>query len=598
VKKLSSLRHNFLNPTLIFLGIILYGILSYFEYTIVAQTIILIAIGLGSYSLVLETFSELFKKHFALDYIALVAVIVSVITGEYLVGAIIALMISTGVTLEAYGARQAKKSLTSLIDRIPQEVLLWEKDKETVKTKISKVKVGQSIFIRKGEVIPLDGTLESLKGLTDESSLTGEPYYIDKLQGDLLRSGTVNSGDAIVVKVTKEEADSTYRKIIEMVQSAQIEKAPLIRLADKYSTFFTLVTFFISLFAYFNLGGLDGVLAVLVVATPCPLIIATPIALLGGVNAAAKQRIIIKKLAVLETLSRVDTMVFDKTGTLTLGRPKLTTISIIQTKYSYDEILSFAAAIERNSLHPLAKTIVEAAKEKKVKHLIAQDTQEIVGKGISGIINNTEYVLRKLPEENSDGMQIEMLEGKKQIAVFSFADVLKKDSKPIISRLKQAGYELFIFTGDKKKTADKIALELGEGITVRAEMKPEDKQKGIEELKKQKKVIAMIGDGINDAPALALADVGMVFSNEEQTASSEAADIVLLGGDFQQATQTLSISKRSVNIAMQSIIFGIGASIICMILASFGLIPPLLGAGIQEVIDVAVILNALRAAHT
>ncbi|MDQ5900878.1 MAG: Cadmium-translocating P-type ATPase [Patescibacteria group bacterium] len=598
MKKLSSLRHNFLNPTLIFLGIILYGILSYFEYTTVAQTIILIAIGLGSYSLVLETFSELFKKHFALDYIALVAVIVSVITGEYLVGAIIALMISTGVTLEAYGARQAKKSLTSLIDRIPQEVLLWEKDKETVKTKISKVKVGQSIFIRKGEVIPLDGTLESLKGLTDESSLTGEPYYIDKLQGDLLRSGTVNSGDAIVVKVTKEEADSTYRKIIEMVQSAQIEKAPLIRLADKYSTFFTLVTFFISLFAYFNLGGLDGVLAVLVVATPCPLIIATPIALLGGVNAAAKQRIIIKKLAVLETLSRVDTMVFDKTGTLTLGRPKLTTISIIQTKYSYDEILSFAAAIERNSLHPLAKTIVEAAKEKKVKHLIAHDTQEIVGKGISGIINNTEYVLRKLPEENSDGMQIEMLEGKKQIAVFSFADVLKKDSKPIISRLKQAGYELFIFTGDKKKTADKIALELGEGITVRAEMKPEDKQKGIEELKKQKKVIAMIGDGINDAPALALADVGMVFSNEEQTASSEAADIVLLGGDFQQATQTLSISKRSVNIAMQSIIFGIGASIICMILASFGLIPPLLGAGIQEVIDVAVILNALRAAHT
>lgn len=598
MKKLSSLRHNFLNPTLIFLGIVLYGILTYFEYTIVAQTIILIAIGLGSYSLVLETFSELFKKHFALDYIALVAVIVSVITGEYLVGAIIALMISTGVTLEAYGARQAKKSLTSLIDRIPQEVLLWEKDKETVKTKISKVKVGQSIFIRKGEVIPLDGTLESLKGLTDESSLTGEPYYIDKFQGDLLRSGTVNSGDAIIVKVTKEEADSTYRKIIEMVQSAQIEKAPLIRLADKYSTFFTLVTFFISLFAYFNLGGLDGVLAVLVVATPCPLIIATPIALLGGVNAAAKQRIIIKKLAVLETLSRVDTMVFDKTGTLTLGRPKLTTISIIQTKYSYDEILSFAAAIERNSLHPLAKTIVEAAKEKKVKHVIAHNTQEIVGKGISGIINNTEYVLRKLPEENSEGMQIEMLEDKKQIAIFSFADVLKKDSKPIISRLKQAGYELFIFTGDKKKTADKIALELGEGITVRAEMKPEDKQKGIEELKKQKKIIAMIGDGINDAPALALADVGMVFSNEEQTASSEAADIVLLGGDFQQATQTLSISKRSVNIAMQSIIFGIGASIICMILASFGLIPPLLGAGIQEVIDVAVILNALRAAHT
>jgi len=598
MKFFQTLYTNFLNPLLVLTGIILYGVFYLLDQPALATVCILLAIILGSYSLLFETLSELLKKHFALDYIALIAVIVSVITGEYLVGAIIALMISTGATLEDYGAKQAKKSLTNLIDRIPQDVILWHKHNPGEKIQLSEVTVGQEIFIRKGEVISLDGQLISKNGVIDESSLTGEPYLVDKIKGDLIRSGTVNLGEPIIISVTKADADSTYRKIIQMVQSAQVEKAPLVRLADKYSTFFTLVTLFICVFAFFNLGGLKGALAVLVIATPCPLIIATPIALLGGVNAAAKKRIIIKKLAVLEALQRVNTIVFDKTGTLTIGQPQLTSITLISKKYNEDKILGMASAIERSSLHPLAKAIISAAKARGLKLMSVTEVKEEIGKGISAKIGGQKFTIKKISDLQAVGMQIEMLEGNTQIAIFTFSDILKQDSAHTIKQLRNQGYQLYIFTGDKKAAADKIVAQLGSDVTVHAEMSPEDKQKGIIELKKQHRVIAMIGDGINDAPALALADVGMVFSNEEQTAASEAADIVLLGGDFAQAAETFNIGKKTIGIALQSITWGIGLSIAGMILASFGLIPPLLGAGIQEAIDVAVILNALRASRS
>ena len=408
---LKTIYTNFLIPLLVLLGIIIYGALSLLHLQLPAIVVILIAITIGSYSLFLETISSLLKKQFALDYIAILAVIVSVITGEYLVASIIALMISSGVTLEAYGAKQAKKSLTSLIDRIPQDVILWQNNTPGEKVKLSKVTVGQEIFIRKGEVIPLDGELVSERGNTDESSLTGEPYFIEKVKGDLIRSGTINIGEPIIIKVTKAEADSTYHKIIKMVQDAQVEKAPLVRLADRYSTFFTIITTIIATFAYFHLGGLHGALAVLVIATPCPLIIATPIALLGGVNAAAKKRIIIKKLAVLESLQRVNTIVFDKTGTITLGQPQLTTITIKDKNYTQQKILAIALAIERNSLHPLAKAIIQRATEQKVPLLHVRDVKEELGKGIRGKIENTIYHIQKLNESEAQGMQVELRAG-------------------------------------------------------------------------------------------------------------------------------------------------------------------------------------------
>lgn len=282
-------------------------------------------------------------------------------------------------------------------------------------------------------------------------------------------------------------------------------------------------------------------------------------------------------------LSRVKVIVFDKTGTITLGSPAISTIRIFDKTFSQGKILGISEALERNSLHPLAKALVAKAQEEKAEILHATNVEEKVGVGISGIIGNKAYTLSK--PKSIMGMTIE------------FEDRLKEGSKNAVERLKSLGLELQIFTGDKKESAEKIVSQLGEGVVLKAEYSPEDKSAGIARLKKQGKVTAMVGDGINDAPALALADVGMAFSNEEQTATSEAADIVFLGGDFTMVLQSWSVAKRTIDIAKQSILWGIGLSIAAMMGASVGVIPPLFGAGLQEGIDVAVIFNALRASR-
>lgn len=581
-------------PLAVLIGILAYLILKLLNLPSFANIVIISVTILGSYQLVLKTIKDLIKKRFALDYIAILAISVSLYTQQYLVAAILALMITSGRTLEDYAVSQAKKSLTGLIDRIPSEVLLWEKDKAGQKVKIKDVRIGQQIFIRKGEVIPLDGTLISESGQTDESSLTGEPYFIDKIEGDILRSGTVNVGNPIIIEVTKTEGNSTYSKIIELVKKAQEEQSPFVRLADRYSTFFTLITLGIAAFAYIASNfDLTRVLSVLAIATPCPLIIATPVALLGGVNSAAKRRIIIKKLASLENLAKVDTIVFDKTGTITLGRPKLTEV-ILQTKnFTVKQILGIAESLERNSLHPLAKAVVAQARENHAPVMHAKQVEEIIGQGISGVIGKEKFTLSKV--KNDVGMTIELTSKGKTLALFKFEDELKTDTQGSFEKLKSFGLDLKIFTGDKKEAAQKIVEQLNLDIETRAQMSPEDKLSGVKDLQKMGKTVAMIGDGINDAPALALANVGLVFSNEEQTSASEAADIVFLGGDFTSVFDSLKIAKNTIKIAKQSIIFGIGASIVGMIFASFGYIPPIFGAGLQEVIDVAVIINALRA---
>jgi len=577
----------------VLLGIIAYIVLSFFKYT-QASTIVALALTfVGSYKLIKKSVVAIIKGQLALDYIAIFSISIALLTGEYLVALIIALMLASGATLEEYGISSAKNSLTKLIDRIPNTVSIF-KNGEIVKESISSIKIEQKILIRKGEVIGLDGILISDNGLTDESSLTGEAYPVDKIKGDLIRSGTVNIGSPIVLKVTKEANDSTYRKIIDMVRKAQGEKAPLIRIADRYSMFFTILALIIAGFAYLLTGRIDSVLAVFVIATPCPLILATPIALMGGVNAAAKKRIVVKRLADIEVLSRVKAVIFDKTGTITLGRPKIVSFEIKTGKYEEKNLLAISEALERNSLHPLAKAIVDFAKEKNSPTLHADRVKEIIGLGIKGLVGNKEYSLTKITGE---GMVIGVWEEKELLGVFRFEDEIKKESRTILGYLLNLGLELFIFTGDKQANADRVAKEIGGDITVRAECSPEDKKEGIENLKKQGKPTAMVGDGINDAPALAFADVGMVFTNDEQTAASEAADIVFLEGDLSLVLNTFNIAKKTIKIALQSILWGMGLSIGGMILAAFGLIPPITGAFLQEAIDVAVILNALRASR-
>ncbi|MBI5122803.1 cadmium-translocating P-type ATPase [Candidatus Roizmanbacteria bacterium] len=596
MNKLLNLAKAFLVPLIIVAGMIFYGIFYFTNLKFLGNIILIVVTLLGTYGLIKETIIALSKKQFGLDYIAILAIGVALYTQEYLVASILALMISTGRNLEDYGVSLAKKSLTNLIDRIPTDITLWEHGKPGKKEKLIDITVGTEVFIYKGAVIGLDGILVSEIGETDESSLTGEPYFIEKVKGDVIRSGTVNIGQPMVIKVTKAEKDSTYKKIITMVQQAEEEKSPLVRLADKYSTIFTLITLAVAGFAYiYSHFQLTQVLAILAVATPCPLIIATPIALLGGMNASAKRKIIIKKLASLEVLSRVDAIIFDKTGTITLGKPEVTNIEIKDKEYSLNQILSIAEAIERNSLHPLAKAIVKEARSKKVKQIHATNVQEKIGTGISGTVEGKDYSVSKLEEQI--GMAIELRHKNKKIAIFFLEDSIKEESKKIIKELHETGLSLQIYTGDKRDAAERVVSQLGTNVIIHAQVSPEEKQIGIKKLKKEGKVTAMIGDGINDAPALALADVGMAFSNEEQTAASEAADIVFLGGDFSMVLSSLQIAKRTITIAKQSIFWGIGLSIGAMLFAAVGAIPPIYGAGLQEAIDVAVILNALRASR-
>lgn len=606
---LKTIIVSFWQPLAILIGIGIYPLLLHQGLARIAWYELLILILFGSHELFLEIIHSLRHKKFALDYIAVCAIVVALITDQMLVGAVIALMLATGQHLEKFAAAQAKKSLTSLIDRIPDTVTVMI-DGASRKKRIMEVAIGEEILVRKGEVIPLDGMLTSDMAITDESSLTGEPYMFEKFAGDVMRSGTINMGNPIVIRVTKTEEDSTYKKIVDMVKSAQEEKAPLIRLADKYSTIFTVITFVICAAAYLATGDLTRILAVLVVATPCPLILATPIALLGGVSACAKRRIIAKRLSSLEVLARITAIIFDKTGTITMGKPQVAELHVHDANLSKKEMLAIAAGIERNSLHPLAKAIVEEALSHKVHIRHATDVHEMIGQGIQGMIDETIYSLKRGADEEI--MSIEFFRHetnerahehtnartpkKTHIATFIFEDTIKKDTVETLAALRQFNLETHMFTGNKRLAAEKVATQLGIDIRIRAECTPQDKLEGIKELKTSGKVTAMIGDGINDAPALALADIGIVFSNEEQTASSEAADMVFLGGDFNLVLTSIRIAKRTIHIALQSILWGIGLSIAAMLLAAFGLIIPLIGAIIQELIDVTVIINALRAA--
>ena len=583
----------FLVPAIVFLSLAV-GLVLRFGYNQgwASNFIFVFGIILGSVQVARETAVLIFHKDFAIDYIAILAIIASLIAKQYIVGSVIVLMISGGNALERYAQQKAKSSLTALTNRIPHEVLVWYNETITRKVSIENVTIGEKIFVRKGEVIPLDGILISDYSQIDESSLTGEPFFIDKLKGDKVRSGTVNMGASIVVNVTREDKNSTYRQIINMVKKAQEEKSPMIRMAHKYNWIFTAIALAISLGAYLYWRDFNIVLAVLVIATPCPLLLATPVALIGGMGAAAKKKIIVKNLASIEALSRTNTLVFDKTGTITLGKPVLKRINILDKKYDKREVLSIAEAIERNSLHPVALSIIQEARKEKVTRLIASLVEEKPGSHISGNIKNKRYTLERSKEAYAE--TVNLREGNKIIAEIILEDVIKPDAKMIIKKLENEGMEIHVFTGDKEIAAKKLRDAIDMNVDVRGEMSPADKQKGIKLLQKKGDNIAMVGDGINDAPALALADVGMVFSHDENTASSEAADIVFLGGSFSDVYDSINISQKTMKIAKQSLFIGLGLSIIGMGFAAAGLIVPIAGAVLQEAIDVSVILNSLR----
>ena len=555
----------------------------------------LVVIGVGAAPLARDTLVALRQRRYALDYLALLAIAAAVAAVEFQVGAVIALMLAGGQALEDYGVRRARSSLSLLADRIPRVALVLGPGEAGRPLPVEEITAGSVVLVRHGEVLPLDGELLSERALVDESSLTGEPYLLEKVRGDEVRSGTVNQGPPLQLRVRREARDSTYRQILALVEAAQDGAAPMVRLADRYSLLFSAVAIALAAAAWWWSGSLDRALAVLVVATPCPLILAVPIALMGGVNRAARDKIIVKRLAALEVLARVTYLVLDKTGTITVGRPELVRIEPAPAAPTGpDRALALAAAVERHSLHPIAKALVEAAQARGLPALPVLEVAETAGAGIEARVDG--HLVRVHGAEAPYGeMRVACEVDGQTAATFVLEDRLKPDARRAFQRILDQGIMLAVATGDRRAAARRTVGELGLPVAVEAECTPGRKLELIRAHQAAGRVVGMVGDGINDAPALAQADVSLVFTHEARTASSEAADVVLLGGEVQQVGQALGIARQTVRVATEGVRLGIGLSVLAMLVAAAGLLPPLAGAFLQEGIDVLVIANALRA---
>ena len=550
------------------------------------------ATALGIAKISWDSFNKLREGSYSLDYIALLAMIVAILTGEYLAGSVVALMITGGEALDEYASGRAESALRALLERIPKVCTVRLQGGTTVEKPIQEVRSGERIIVRQNELVPLDGTLRSDEALLNEANLTGEALPVAFTRGTFLKSGAINAGPTIELEVEGTFETSTYMKIVHLVDEARHHQPRVVRLAEKFNFPFTALTLILAGGAYALTGDVIRALAVLVIATPCPLLIAAPVAFIGGLSRAARKNVIVKRPVTLEEISLANAIFFDKTGTLTLGEPRLSRIDVLGGK-SEVELLAIAAAIEFHSIHPLARAVQTARGEHATPLLDAHDVQETIGKGIEGSVQGARYRIGASSSHDQGGIVLGIFAGEREIGRLHFEDVIKENVGDVFDTLRARKMRIEMLTGDRKENAERLFGHFG--IAIAAALSPELKYKVIDEAKKDGAVI-MVGDGLNDAPALARADVGIVFSGTENSAAIEAADAVILSRDVMLVPYLLDTARRSMRIARQSIWAGIGLSVIGMLFAAFGFIPPVIGAVLQEVIDIAVILNSLRAA--
>lgn len=555
------------------------------------NSILIFITSVGILIILIDSLRELRQRHYSLDYIALLAMIIGLVSGEYLASTIVALMFTGGKGLEAYANRKAEASLKALLNRIPKSVIVKE-GLITREVPLVEITSGTIIIVRSNELVPLDGVLLSEKGFFNESNLTGEALPVERTQNTSIKSGVVNTGETIELRVVGTFETSTYAKIINLVTDAHEHEAPLVRVAARANIFFTLVTLIIAGTAFAITHDIVRLLAVLVMATPCPLIIAAPIAFIGGMSRAASKNIIVRKPNLLETLARANVVFFDKTGTLTLGEPKLSSITPLHSKLSLDELLLIVASIEFHSIHPIARALVKEARDRNLQIVEASAITETLGKGISGTVHGVHYTITQSTTEHQEGINLSLSNETEILATISLADRLKPDAAKILQSMTAAKIKIGIITGDTLKNSKSVFKDLP--VEIHADCSPEDKYRIIDQAKSNGNIVVMIGDGLNDAPALARAHAGIVFSGTENSAAIEAADGVILGSDLANVSELFAISKRSLQISQESIWIGISLSIAGMTAAAFGLIPPVVGAFAQEAIDVSVILNSLR----
>jgi heavy metal translocating P-type ATPase len=552
--------------------------------------------------LITSMWEDVRSGKYGIDVLAATAVITSVLLHQYWAAIVIVIMLTSGEALEEFAERRAHGELRALLERAPQQAHVV-RGRKNFDIAAAEVHEGEKIVIKVGEVVPVDAIILEGAGSFDEASLTGESLPVTKGVGEQILSGTINLDGVITARAIHTAADSQYEQIIALVQGAANNQAPFVRLADRYSIPFTITAYVIAISAWVLGHHAIRFLEVIVVATPCPLLIAAPIALISGMSRASKYGIIIKTGSALEKLAEAETFAFDKTGTLTQGQLHVNSVTAFKP-YSKNEILGLAASLEQGSVHVLAQAIVTAATEKHFSFTKAKHVKEFSGSGMKATLHGKEVLVGRLGLLDAHGVNLPKDIQPKETAsyvavdgvlagVITFTDELRPETKQMLTRLKQLGVkQLLMVTGDTESAAQTVAKKLGIDA-VYAEASPATKLHTIEGL--VDRPVAFVGDGVNDAPVLTASDIGIALGARGSTAASESADIVIMQDNIGHIALSLGIARRSFSIARQSILVGILLSLILMVVFATGKFPPLLGAVLQEVVDVVVIFNALRA---
>jgi heavy metal translocating P-type ATPase len=553
---------------------------------------------------------DLLHRETGVDVIALLAMSGSLVLHQYLAGAVIGLMLSGGQALERYASSRARRELSALLSRAPRVVHRYE-DGQLTEPDITAVKPGDLLLVKPGEIVPVDGVVARDSATLDESAITGEARPVEVPTGDHVHSGAVNVGPPFDMHALTTAEESTYAGIVRLVREAQASKARFVRLADRYALWFLPLTLVVAGIAWAVSGDPVRALAVLVVATPCPLILAAPVAIVAGISRAASRGVIVKGGGALETLARARTLLFDKTGTLTAGTP---TVSAVEAfgEIGADEVLRLAASLDQVSSHVFAGGIVSAARRRGLSLEFPREVREHAGRGVEGLVGGRHVAVgqarwlardRPLPEAVAALRRRLAMEGLSTVFVavdgrFAGAmvidDPLRPDTPEAMRRLREAGIRrIVVLSGDR----DQVAQQVGQAVGADAVMSERTPAQKVQEVldERSRAITVMVGDGVNDAPALAAADVGVAMGARGATASSEAADAVIVLDRLDRVADAILIARRARSIAVQSVVAGMALSAAGMLLATAGVLPPIAGALFQEVIDVAVVLNALRA---
>jgi len=561
-----------------------------------------VILALGGAPLLVDLARKAIRLEFGSDLLAGASILTSVALGEYLVGSIVVLMLSGGTALEQYATRRASSVLQALARRIPQTA--HRKLAGTVaNVKIDEVRIGDTLVVFPHEICPVDGTVVEGHGVMDEAYLTGEPFKISKAPGSQVLSGAINGDLALTIVAEKLAVDSRYAKIMQVVQESEHNRPHLRRLGDRLGAWYTPLAVALAALSSLVSGDSHRFLAVMVVATPCPLLIAIPVAVIAAISLSARRGIIIKNAAVLEQVDTCQTLIFDKTGTLTYGEPSLTQV-VCAPGFDREEVLKKAASLEAYSKHPLAAAILAGAQEAGLTLEPVSQVSERPGEGLRGIVNGHQVTLTgrkncagkgvQLPPATA-GLECLLFIDEVFAAVLSFRDAPRDDSRSFVSHLSPHHQvsKVILLSGDRESEVRYLAESVGIQ-EVHFEKSPEEKVSIVTDETRHSRTL-FVGDGINDAPALLAATVGVAFGlNSDITA--EAADAVLLEASLRKIDELIHIGRRMRVIALQSAIGGMGLSILGMIAASVGWLPPIGGAVAQEIIDLAAVLNALRIA--